>query len=164
MRLKILAATAALALGLPVAVNAAPAPRFLQDAVSGDNGEVAVGRLAQQRGASAGVRNFGRTLERDHAMAKAQALATARRLRITVAPGAIKPEAAQTRRQLMRLRGPAFDRAFVGAMVSDHRKDIAKFELQARTGDRTTAALARTTLPHLRHHLDLALRLQRGSR
>ena len=38
MHRKILAATAALALTLPAAAFAAPAPRFLQDAVSGDNG------------------------------------------------------------------------------------------------------------------------------
>ena len=94
-------------------------------------------------------------------MAKQQALATARRLRVTVAPGAIKPDAAQTRRRLVRLRGLAFDREFVSAMVSDHRKDIAKFETQARSGDRVTAQLARNTLPHLRHHLAIALDLQR---
>ena len=44
----------------------APAPRFLQDAVSGDNAEIAMGRLAQQRGASRDVIAFGRTLESDH--------------------------------------------------------------------------------------------------
>ena len=161
MNYRILAVASALALGIPAMASAAPAPRFLQDAVSGDNGEVAIGGLAQQRGASPGVRDFGRTLQRDHAAAKQDALALARRMRITVAPGAIKPEAAQTRRQLMRLRGPSFDRAFVRAMVSDHRKDIAKFEMQARSGDRMTARLARDTLPHLRHHLDMAMDLQR---
>lgn len=161
MNYRILAVASALALGIPAMASAAPAPRFLQDAVSGDNGEVAIGGLAQQRGASPAVRDFGRTLQRDHAAAKQDALALARRMRITVAPGAIKPEAAQTRRQLMRLRGPSFDRAFVRAMISDHRKDIAKFEMQARSGDRMTARLARDTLPHLRHHLDMAMDLQR---
>ena len=161
MNYRILAVASALALGIPAMASAAPAPRFLQDAVSGDNGEVAIGGLAQQRGASPGVRDFGRTLQRDHAAAKQDALALARRMRITVAPGAIKPEAAQTRRQLMRLRGPSFDRAFVRAMISDHRKDIAKFEMQARSGERMTARLARDTLPHLRHHLDMAMDLQR---
>ena len=161
MHSKILAATAALALALPAAAFAAPAPRFLQDAVSGDNGEVALGRLAQQRGAAGDVRAFGRTLEQDHAAARQQALATARRMRIAVAPNAMSPEAAQTRRRLMRLHGPAFDREFARAMISDHRKDIAKFEAQARIGDRQTARLARDTLPHLRHHLDLAQSLGR---
>lgn len=153
--------SAALALALPAAAHAAPAPRFLQDAVSGNNGEVALGRLAQERSRDPAVRNFGRTLERDHAANKQQALDLARSMRVRVAPGAIAPAAAQARRQLMRLRGAEFDRAFVREMVTDHRRDIAKFERQARVGDRGTARFARDTLPHLRHHLDLALDLQR---
>ena len=108
------------------------------------------------------MRDFGRTLEQDHAAARQQALATARRMRIAVAPNAMSPEAAQTRRRLMRLHGPAFDREFARAMISDHRKDIAKFEAQARSGDPATRKLARETLPHLRHHLQMAMDLQRG--
>lgn len=50
-----------LAAALPAAATAAPAQRFLQDAVAGDNGEVANGRMAQQQGASRGVKDFGRT-------------------------------------------------------------------------------------------------------
>lgn len=161
MKNKLLVFSAALALALPGQAFAAPAGRFLQDAVSGDNGEVALGRLAQQRSRDPRVRDFGRTLERDHAAARQQALNTARTMRITVAPNAIKPDAAQTRRRLARLSGPAFDREFARAMVAEHRRDIAKFETQARIGDRTTARLARDTLPHLRHHLDMARNLDR---
>lgn len=151
-------AVAAFGLGAPA--WAAPAPRFLQDAVSGDNGEVALGRLAQQRSRSPAVRSFGRTLEQDHGAHRGEAIALARRLRITVAPNAMAPEAAQTRRRLMRLSGPVFDREFARAMVQDHRKDIAAFEAQARSGDRATAGFARDTLPHLHHHLDMAQALR----
>jgi hypothetical protein len=41
-------------------------------------------------------------------------------------------------------------------MVHDHREDIAKFEAQARTGERNTARLAREQLPTLRKHLRIA--------
>ena len=75
---------AAVLAGLPAVASAAPAQRFLQDAVAGDNGEVANGRMAQQQGASPGVKDFGRTLERDHAAAKDQALATARQVHARV--------------------------------------------------------------------------------
>jgi predicted outer membrane protein len=47
-------------------------------------------------------------------------------------------------------------------MIADHRKDIARFQMQARTGDPATRRLARETLPHLQHHLQMALALQRG--
>jgi len=152
----------ALAAALPAVASAAPAQRFLQDAVAGDNGEVAVGRLAQQHGSRPGVVDFGRTLEHDHAAAKQDALATAGRIHARVDPRMVKPESRQLQRRLSGLAGARFDREFVRAMIADHRKDIAKFQAQARTGDPATRRLARATLPHLQHHLDLALSLQRG--
>jgi len=152
---------AALAAAVPAAAGAAPAGRFLQDAVAGDNGEVEMGRLAQQRGSNPATVDFGRTLERDHAANRQQALQTARQLRLRVDAGAMKPEARQMRRRLDRLSGPAFDREFARAMVSDHRADIARFQAQARVGDPATRRFARDTLPHLQHHLQLALDLQR---
>lgn len=161
MKIKALALIAALAATLPGVAAAAPAPRFLQDAVAGDNGEVDIGRLAQQRATSRDAIELGRTLERDHADARQQALQTARQLRIRVDAGAMKPAARQLHRRLAALPPRAFDREFARAMVSDHRKDIAAFETQARTGDRATRQLARDTLPHLRHHLRMALKLQR---
>lgn len=162
MKSRSLLMAAALVAGLPASAMAAPAQRFLQDAVAGDNGEVANGRLAQRSGASRGVKDFGRTLEQDHSAAKGQALATARQLRLRVNPGLIKPEARAMGRRLARLSGPRFDHEFVRAMIADHRKDIAKFQMQVRTGDRATRQLARETLPHLKHHLQIALDLQRG--
>jgi len=153
---------AAVLAGLPAVASAAPAQRFLQDAVAGDNGEVANGRMAQQQGASPGVKDFGRTLERDHAAAKDQALATARQVHARVDADMVKPEAKAVGRRLSRMSGAQFDREFVRAMIADHRKDIAKFEAQARSGDPATRKLARETLPHLRHHLQMAMDLQRG--
>ena len=160
MKYSVLAVAAALAastapLAAPTA-HAAPADRFLQDAVAGDNGEVAAGRMAQQRSRNPAVVELGRTLERDHGEARRQALATARQMRVRVDADAVKPEARQLQRRLMRLSGPAFDREFARAMVSDHEKDIAKFRLQARVGDPATRQLARATLPHLQHHLAMA--------
>ena len=140
---------------------AAPAPRFLQDAVSGDNAELAMGRRAQQRGASRDVIAFGRPLESDHSASRAQALATAREAGIRVRAGAVKPEAIQLRRRLASLSGPRFDRAFATAMAREHRKDIAMFRQQQRTGDRATSRFAAAVLPHLQHHLDMALALPR---
>lgn len=143
------------------AASAAPAPRFLQDAVSGDNAEIALGRLAQQRGTSRGVVEFGRTLEADHSTARTEALQAARDLRVRVRSDAIKPDGRALERRLSRFRGDRFDREFVAAMAAEHRRDIAMFKAQQRTGDRVTSRLAAATLPHLQHHLDMALALQR---
>jgi putative membrane protein len=71
-------------------------------------------------------------------------------------PSSMMPEARSEQRKLERLRGRAFDREVRRYMINDHEKDIAKFEAQARSGDRRTAALAREQLPVLRKHLRIA--------
>jgi putative membrane protein len=156
------AASLLFGLALPGApALAAPDGPFLQDAIAGSNGEIALGRLAQARAGDRRVRDFGRVLVRDHQAAKQQALAITRTSRIHVDAGALNPDGRQAERHLSRLRGRDFDRMFAHHMVEDHEKDIAKFEQQANRGDPATARYARQTLPHLRHHLELAQSLDR---
>jgi putative membrane protein len=140
------------------AAFAAPAPMFLKNAAQGDQSEVTLGNLAAQRGASAGVKDYGRRLASDHRAHLGKVQGLARRMHVAL-PAGMKPDARAAYRTLQRLRGAAFDRMFVQHMVADHRKDIGDYESQARSGDRQTAALARDTLPTLREHLRIAERL-----
>ena len=156
------AASLLLGLALPGAqAMAAPDGAFLQDAIAGSNGEIALGRLAQARAEDRRVRDFGRVLVRDHQAAKQQALAITRSSHIRVDARAMPPQAQRAERQLSRMRGRDFDRMFVHHMVEDHQQDIARFEQQAGSRDRATARYARQTLPHLRRHLELAQSLDR---
>ena len=134
---------------------AAPAAKFLHDAIQGDNSESRLGGLIASRGSSAPVRSFGRTLKRDHSAARVQAAAVARRMHVSV-PTSMMPEARAEYWKLQHLHGHAFDREVKGYMINDHRKDIGDFQRQAKSGDRQTAALARTQLPTLRKHLSIA--------
>jgi putative membrane protein len=143
------------ALVVSTSAVAAPAPKFLHEAIQGDNSETRLGALIAARGSSAAVRSFGRTLERDHSTAKVQAAAVARRMRVAV-PSSMMPEARAEYAKLERMRGRAFDREVRRYMIHDHQEDIAKFEAQVRNGDRQTAALARAQLPVLRKHLRIA--------
>ena len=143
------------ALVVSTSVAAAPASKFLSDGIKGDNSEIRLGALIASRGHTASVRSFGRTLERDHSTVRGQAVAVAREMHAPV-PTAMMPEARSEYSKLERLRGRAFDREVRRYMINDHEKDIAKFEAQARNGDRRTAALAREQLPTLRKHLRIA--------
>jgi putative membrane protein len=140
------------------AAFAGPDQTFLKKALEGDNSEVALGQLAEQHGASTAVRDFGRMLHDDHAAAKAKALPVAQEHGVPDT-AEMAPEAKAEAQKLERLSGPAFDREFARYMVSDHRKDIADFQEEARRGDRATAALARESLPDLRKHLKTAQQL-----
>jgi putative membrane protein len=141
------------------AAVAAPAALFLKNAAQGDQSEVTLGNLAAQRGASAGVRDYGRRLASDHGAHLGQVQGLAGRMHVRLA-GGMKPDARAAYRNLQRMRGRAFDRMFVQHMITDHRKDIAAYEMQVRTGDRETSRLARATLPTLREHLRIAQSLR----
>lgn len=133
---------------------------FLEEAMKGDNSEMMLGQLAEQRGASSGVKAFGRTLHEDHAHAKTEAEPVARKAGVALTD-AVTPEAAQERRKLQALHGSAFDQEFARYMVQDHKKDIAKFEQEAHESG-AAAQLATKTLPVLRKHLDMAERLNKS--
>ena len=130
------------------------AAQFLRQTIQGDNSEIQLGQLAESQGASQGVKDFGRTLEQDHAQARDQAAQVAKQVGVTP-PQTMMPEAKQEKAKLSRLHGAAFDREFARYMVDDHKKDIRKFEQQA-AGRGPTAQLARQTLPTLKKHLKMA--------
>jgi putative membrane protein len=152
----LVAAVAAIALSTPAFAGSDKS--FLKKALEGDNSEVALGEMAEQNGASAGTRDFGRMLHADHAAAKVKAREVARAHGVADTD-AMAPEAKMEARKLKLLHGAAFDREFARYMVKDHKKDISDFEKQARSGDAATASLARDTLPDLKKHLQTAERL-----
>lgn len=77
---------------------------FLRHAMEGDNSEIAFGRVAEARGASPGVRDFGRTLEQDHAQAKDQAMNVARQQNVPPTD-AMSPQAGREAAKLRRRSG-----------------------------------------------------------
>jgi putative membrane protein len=128
---------------------------FVTDAMKGDNGEVAIGKLAEAQASSQAAKDFGKMLETDHGAHKDKlaALASANNIPVTDEPS---EEGKANLDKLKALKGAEFDKAFKAAMIDDHQKDIAKYEKQASSGDATTAALAKETLPTLRKHLSTA--------
>jgi len=128
---------------------------FVTEAIKGDNGEVAVGQLAQAQGESQAVQDFGKLLVSDHGAHKQELATLAQSSGIPVSSEPTD-EAKANLEKLKSLRGAAFDKEFKAMMVKDHNKDIAKYEQQANSGDAPTAALAQKTLPTLRKHLEAA--------
>jgi putative membrane protein len=134
---------------------------FLKKAIQGDNSEIALGQLAEQKGASSGVRDFGRMLHDDHANAKSKALPVAQAHGLSDNQD-MAPEAKAEMTKLNGMSGQAFDREFARYMVNDHKKDIAEFRQESMHGDASTARLAKDTLPDLEKHLRTAEGLQKS--
>ncbi|MPR11162.1 DUF4142 domain-containing protein [Microvirga tunisiensis] len=128
---------------------------FIKKAIEGNLSEVSVGQLAQQKGSSDGVRNFGRQLETDHSTANQQAISVANSIGVTppTEPGKQQKAVYQ---KLSKLSGEAFDREFVKDMVADHKKDIAEYQQEAKRQNDPAANYASQTLPTLQNHLQMA--------
>jgi len=134
------------------------AEKFVRAAIEGNLAEIAVGKLAQDKGANDGVRNFGKVLVDDHSAANEKANS----LGIKVPTAPTKKEKAEYDR-LAKLSGAAFDSAFVKAMVGDHKAAIRAFQRAAKK-DGEVAQFAKDTLPTLEKHLKDAEALRGGAK
>ena len=149
-----------MAMNNSVASTGAIDTAFVTEAMKGDNSEVALGSLAEQKGSSSGVKDLGKMLVTDHGAHKQVVAALAQKANVPVTND-LNDEAKAEQKKLEGLSGAAFDKEFVRATVEDHQKDIAKYEQEAKSSDAHTAAMAKTTLPTLRKHLQAAQALQR---
>jgi len=150
-----------MAAATPTAASSDHAAQFLTDAMKGDNSEVKVGQLAQDKGASQGVKDFGEMLAGDHGKHKDQVAQVAMALNVPTTDET-KPEADAVYKKLQGLSGADFDKQFVSAMIDDHKEDIDKYQQEADSGDPAQVTdLAKQTLPTLKKHLQTAQSLQK---
>jgi putative membrane protein len=128
--------------------------KFIKAAIAGDIAEIDVGKLAQEKGQSDAVKQYGAMLVKDHGAHKAKAEEVAGKLGVTPPTGSSFGEKA-TYAKLKLLSGASFDKSFAKSMVSDHQADIKDYKKEASKND-AAGQLAKETLPVLRHHLEAA--------
>jgi putative membrane protein len=131
---------------------------FIKEAIQGNLAEQKLGKLAQQKGASEGVKTFGMHLERDHSQANTNAIDAARSLGVTP-PTEPNKKQKETYDRLAKLSGEQFDKEFVKDMVKDHKKDVHEYTEHSKSTD-AVGTYAKETLPHLKQHLQEAESLQ----
>ena len=123
--------------------------------------EIAMGRLAIQKGQANGVTSFGTMLVHDHTAADQQVVALAVREKIDLA--SVTPAVTMTGDKMAKLRtlkGMAFDKAFARAMLEDHTQDVDEARAaKDRTPDAALRVLLASTIPTLEQHRDIAQRL-----
>jgi putative membrane protein len=160
IRTSILAAGVAISLlgGAAIAQTAsddkAAAQKFLTNAMEGDYAEIAVGKLAQEKGASQGVKDFGAKLVADHTAHLDKAKQVASQLGVKDPGGASILENAEYLK-LKVLSGSTFDSTFAKDMVSDHESTIEDFRKEAANSG-PAGEFAKASLPTLEQHLQIA--------
>jgi putative membrane protein len=121
---------------------------FMKKAAKGGMMEVAMGKLADEKGQSDDVKSFGKRMVTDHGKANDE----------------LKKIAAQKNAKLP-TKEPTVswssDKAYMDAMVKDHEKDLAEFQEEAKSGsDPDVKKFADDTAKVVQEHLDLAKQTQ----
>jgi putative membrane protein len=127
---------------------------FLNEAIEGDLAEINAGKLAQQKGQSQDVKQFGQMLEQDHSQHLQKAKENAQQMGFTP-PSEPNAKQKKTYDQLSKLSGAQFDRQFAKDMVADHKQAISKYEKESKSKG-PLADFAQQTVPTLQKHLQTA--------
>jgi putative membrane protein len=146
---------ALLILAAPLAAVAADNPdaSFFKNAAEGGISEVDAGNLAQQKGSSQAVKDFGAMMVKDHTAAndKLKALAASKSISLPTS-GSMGQMA--TKAKLEVLSGDTFDKSYIKGQVKAHRDTIVLFKKEIASGqDADAKAFAAATLPTIQAHL-----------
>lgn len=110
--------------------------KFVRSALEGGNAEVELGTLAVQKAESEAVKQFGQKMIEDHARLNHRMREVAHNEGIPAPSGtSAKDKALEVR--LRKLSGPEFDKAYIQAMVKDHRQDLDALNREANKGNDT---------------------------
>jgi len=151
----------ALLLGVTALTLAAAVPAsdeaFAKKAAQGGEAEVQLGQLALTKASNQKVKDFAQKMVDDHSRMGDDLKALAAQKDIMLPSGLSEDDQALSNK-LSGLSGDAFDKAYMSAMVKDHRTDIADFQKEANSvADKALHGFASRNLPTLRQHLQLAM-------
>ncbi len=129
--------------------------KFAKEAAAGGMAEVKLGQLAADKGSSDFVKQFGQKMVADHSKANDQLKSVAQKDNISL-PTDVMPKDQALYDRLSKLSGAAFDAAYVKAMLTDHKKDVAEFTKESNGGKNADVKdFASTTLPVVKMHLQM---------
>jgi putative membrane protein len=132
---------------------------FVEKELAMGNAEIELGRLAQQKGNHADVKEFGAMMVRDHQAAAADLKPIAAKLSTTQAEARENHDndLRDTMEDLQKLSGRDFDKKYISEMIDDHEKDVRDLEKKAENASNADVkAWASKTLPTVRQHLERA--------
>jgi putative membrane protein len=163
LHVKPLLGVAAVVTGLALAPAAAHAATYspldeeiLRTSIQGDRFEIIGGKIAETHAGSARVQRLGARLVKDHTKSLREAVALAKQLGISVPSDPSTTEEWELS-VVSALSGKAFDVAYSGLEVQDHKQDIEEVHTEQEGGfNPRVIALEHKDLPTLRFHLHLS--------
>jgi putative membrane protein len=128
--------------------------KFIKAAIQGNLAEIDAGKLAQEKGKSDSVKQYGAMLVKDHGAANTKAEAAAKELGVDPPKRTSAMHTAEYLK-LKVLSGDTFDRSFAKGMVKDHEADVKEYQKASMHND-AAGKYAKETLPTLQEHLKAA--------
>jgi len=132
---------------------------FAVAAMQGNAAEIDMANLAMRRGTANEVKMFAGMMLADHGGMMREMLPALRRvLGAAAPPQRLAPPDALAMRHLEAVPAVDFDQSYVMQQIGDHLATLAAFQTEADNGsDPQLKALARTWLPTIQSHLELAV-------
>ncbi len=146
----------ALACSLPLAAFAADNPdeSFFKKAAEAGMAEVEAGHMAQEKGSSQAVKDFGAMMVKDHTAAnnKLKKIAAAQNVKLPDSAGMMN-KAKEKKADLK--SGDSFDKDYIKGQIKAHEDTIELLQKEIDSGqDPQAQAFAKETLPKVKAHLE----------
>ena len=125
--------------GMPDASASSPGQQaygdqmFVHDTIEGNQAQVEMSRLAQQKSSSTDVKQFGEKMVQIHTELTNQLTPAAKELGMSAPDGPSKKERKEIER-LQALNGPDFDTEYIQAMAKQQQHDLKEFKDEAQSG------------------------------
>jgi putative membrane protein len=126
---------------------------FFKNAAEGGMAEVDAGKLAQQKGASPAVKEFGAMMVKDHSAAngKLQSIAAAQGVKLPTSASVMQMASAK---ELQMMSGDSFDKSYIKDQIKAHEDTMELFKKEIASGkDQQARDFASSTLPTVQAHL-----------
>lgn len=133
-----------------------PDDKFAREAAIGSLFEVQAGELAVKKASDPEVKDFGQRMINAHSKATQELKTLAASKNIDL-PRTLDQEHREKLDELAKTSGAEFDNKYMEMMVKDHKKDLSKFQKEAREGkDPDLKTWASQQVPILQDHLQVA--------
>ena len=134
---------------------------YLVDAAEIDKIEIELGKLAQQKGVSQSVKNYGKMLVDDHTKSLGEVTALAKTKNVSL-PVALTEEGQKKYDKLNEKSGVDFDKEFADLMVDGHEKAVDKItKISEKASDKALEVWASSKVSVLTAHLEKAKKLKK---
>jgi putative membrane protein len=135
---------------------------FMQKAAENQLAEIALGRLALQKGGRKEVKQFGAEIIEDHQYASQEAKDLAAEEEMYL-PVKLDQKHTKEVQRFSKLSGDTFDQAYILHVLNEHRRDLQEFEKNAATlHNEKVKQWAAATVPILEVHMKKAERVAKA--